>query len=182
MKIDFTGRGFDINERIRTFTQAKMDKIKKHIEEVHDVSVVLSVEKYRQKAEIKFSSNKKSFFGSGESNDMFLSIDRVVDKLEAQVKKFKEKNTSRKRNTHESIRNDQLPMVETQLESPRQDGEILVIPTEPSQIKPMNVEEAVDEMTKLEQEFLVFRNADSNDFNVVFRRKDGHIGYVSPSN
>ncbi len=178
MKIDFTGRGVEINDRIRAFTASKMDRLKRQLDDIRDVVVVLAVEKYRQRAEIRFQASTRVFHGADETNDMFQSIDRVMDKLEAQVRKFKEKINAKKRNTTETIRAAEEPAPAS---APVASGEIQVIRNN-NAVKPMNVEEAVEELLKLEHEFILFRNADTNALNVVYRRKDGNVGLVDPGN
>ncbi|CAM2068273.1 Ribosome hibernation promoting factor [Sulfidibacter corallicola] len=181
MRIDFSGRGVDITDRVRSFTIGKLDRLTKHLDDIQDVTVVLSVEKYRHKAEIKFLSRKRTFVCAEETNDMFGSIDRVVDKLEAQAKKAKEKLNGKKRNTHESIRHHVIssPLQERATDV-LADRELKIIRTDNSVVKPMSLEEAVDELTNFDQEFIIFRNHESDDYNVVYRRKDGHIGYIEP--
>ncbi len=176
MRIDFTGRAFDITDRVRTFTQSKMDRLTKLLDDIHDVQVVLSVEKYRNKAEIKFLSQKKTFHGAEETSDMFQAIDGVIEKLESQARKAKEKSQSRKRNATESIRINVL--------SQSSEGEtgLKVIHTDQTSVKPMSLEEAVDKMETSEQEFLIYRNSESDRINLVYKRKDGHIGFIEPGN
>ena len=179
MKVDFTGRGVDITPRIKTFTEGKLERLRKHLDEVQDMKVILSSEKYRQQAEIKFLSQKRTFVGSEESTDMFHAIDSVIDKLESQVKKHKQKRNSKKRNTTETIRDvntfeDVLPATEESAD------EVRVIRADSAMFKPMDLDEAVEELTKLNREFIIFRNSESDLFNVVYRRTDGHIGFVEP--
>lgn len=177
MRVDFTGRGVDITDRVRSFTQGKLERLRKHLDEINDVHVVLSVEKYRHKAEIKFQSLRKSFHGTEETSEMFQSIDRVIDKLEAQARKYKEKITSRKRNATESIRVNVISSEETDDGGER---ELKVINSDQSQVKPMSLEEAVDDLQKLKKEFLIYRNSETDRINVVYQRKDGHVGYIEP--
>jgi putative sigma-54 modulation protein len=179
MKVDFTGRGVDITDRVRSFTQGKLERLRKHLDEINDVHVVLSVEKYRHKAEIKFQTSKRSFHGAEETSEMFQSIDRVIDKLESQARKYKEKMNSRKRNTTESIRINVLSQPEP---TDKGERELKVIHTDQSQVKPMSLEEAVDELEKLNQEFIIYRNSETDRINVVYHRKDGNVGYIEPGN
>ena len=180
MKIDFTGRGVDITDRIRSFTDSKLERVKKLAEDMHDINVVLSIEKYRNKAEIKFLSQKRSYHGAAEeTNDLFKAIDQVVIKLESQVKKFKNKARSKKRNTSDSIRVNVLSLPEAPASGPA-DGEIRIIRSDNSEVKPMNLEEAVEELQKFNREFLFFRNSDSDLVNVVYQRRDGNIGLIEP--
>jgi putative sigma-54 modulation protein len=182
MKVDFTGRGFDITDRVRDFTSGKLEKLKKHLDDIHGVDVVLSVEKYRNKAEIKFLSQKKGFHGTEETPDMFSSIDKVIDKLETQVRKHKQKIASRKRNTNETIRVNVLSMPERRDETPRSDRDIRIIHTDHTAVKPMNLEEAVDELEKFNLEFIIYRNSETDRINLVYQRKDGNIGFIEPGN
>lgn len=182
MKIDFTGRGTAVSDQLRDYTQNKMGRLVRHFSDIRDISAVLSVEKYRHRVEIKFFAQKKGFHGAEETSDMFQSVDRVVDKLEAQVKKFKEKKTTKKRHTTDTIRASAPPLngsAAAPAESRR--SEIKVVRTSP-EVKPMNLEEALEELEKLNQEFIIFRNADNEHVNVVYRRKDGHIGLIEPGN
>ena len=177
MKVDFTGRGMEITDRVRDFTVNKLERLKKHLDDIQDVHVVLSVEKYRNKAEINFLSHKRGFHGAEETSEMIQSIDVVIDKLETQVRKFKEKMTTKKRNTTDSIRINVLTKPEPAVQERR---DIQVIQTDTTAIKPMSLEEAVDELTKFNQEFIIYRNAMSNRVNLVYQRRDGNIGFIEP--
>ena len=177
MRVDFTGRGVEITNQVRSFTQGKLERLNKLLDNIHDVHVVLSVEKYRHKAEIKFLSQKKAFHGADETADMYQSIDGVIDKLESQARKFKEKNHSRKRNTTETIRINVLSQRES-----GDDGGLKVITTDQTSVKPMSLDEALDELDKLAQDFIIYRNSDTDRINLVYKRSDGNIGYIEPGN
>lgn len=183
MKIDFTGRGIDATQAIRKHTEAKLDRLKKHLDDINDVTVVLSSEKYRQRAEIKFLSSKQAFYGQEETSDIKLSIDRVVEKLEKQVRRFKEKRLKKKRKSTESIKVNVVSVAEQEEPEPEEkiEPEIKIIKTNNFVVKPMSLEEAVQELQKLNQEFIIFQNAESEAMNVVYKRKDGHFGYIEPS-
>lgn len=180
MKLEITGRGFDITDRVRDFADSKIEKIKKHLEDIRDATLVLSVEKYRNKAELKFLSEKHVFHGSFEAPDMLQSIDRVIERVENQVRKFKDKQQKTKRNG-ETIRHHVIASTPEPVNGEviaEVDREIKIIRTDNAVVKPMSLEESVDELTKLNQDFIIFRNAETNDINVVYRRKDGNIGYI----
>ncbi|MCB1051822.1 MAG: ribosome-associated translation inhibitor RaiA [Acidobacteria bacterium] len=173
MKIDFTGRGFEITPSIRSHTQAKLERLLKHLDGIQDVTVVFSVEKYRQKCEINFLSSKHSFHGAEETDDMLASIDGVIEKLEKQARKLKTKRVTSKRKGQETIRvNGETALTGSS------EPEIRIIHTKPNEIKPMTVEEAVEQLQKSSHEFLVFQNSESDRLGVVFKRKDGHYGFV----
>ena len=181
MKVDFTGRGVEIEDRIKEFTHGKLERLKKHFDEIHDLTVILSTEKYRHKAEINFLSQKRSFHGAEESSDMYQSIDRAIDKVETQVKKFKQKQMTKKRHTTETIRANGM---ETEEHARKLTGnnEVKVIRSKNNVVKPMSLEEAVEELEKLNQEFIIFRNAETEMVNVVYHRRDGNVGLIESPN
>jgi len=177
MKIEFTGRGFEVTNEMKEHTSSKMNLIQRMLNNVHDVSVVLSTEKYRHRAEIKFLSNKQLFHGQEETADMLQSIDRVIEKLEKQARRFKQKKLSTKRNTSSTIK---APVEAIEVDVDHDETESHIFKVDNYQVKPMSLEEAAEEVTKLQQDFIVFRNADSNAISVLYQRKDGHYGYIEP--
>jgi putative sigma-54 modulation protein len=180
MKVDFTGRGVDVTPRIKSFTESKLERLRKHLDEVQSLAVILSAQKYRQQIEIRVQTKKRVFVGSEESNDMFHAIDSAIDKLESQLSKHKAKMVAKKRNTTETIRDAAVFDVQVAATEAAPAQEVQVIRTDNAMVKPMDLEEAVDELVKLEHDFLVFRNSETDDFNVVYRRSDGHVGYFAP--
>lgn len=173
MKIEFTGRGVDITDRIRNFTESKFDRLKKHLDAINDVSVVLSVEKYRHRVEIKFSSQKQSFHGHEETNDMFQAIDRVIDKLESQVRKYKQKKNDGKRRGSESIRHADVADSDTTGHE-----EDLRVIRDSREVSPMSLEAAIEELDNTEEGFVMYRDLETNTVSLVFKRADGHIGLI----
>jgi len=181
MRVDFTGRGIDITDRIRSFATSKLGRLEKLAEDMHDVSIVLSTEKYRHRAEVNFLSRKRNFHGTEETNDMFQAIDNVVTKLESQLKKVKGKETAKKRSTHATIRAaDPVPEPVDPGPAPGNGEEIQVIRAKHTDFRPMNLEEAVEQLQTRELDHLIYRNPETNTLEVVFKRHDGHIGVVEP--
>ncbi|AZG74692.1 ribosome hibernation promoting factor [Shewanella livingstonensis] len=93
MQINLTGRHVDITESLREYVQGKFSKLERHFDQIHNVHVVLNVEKLQQKAEAKINLNGAEIFAMSESNDMYAAIDALIDKLDRQVIKHKEKYT-----------------------------------------------------------------------------------------
>ncbi len=178
MKIDFTGRGVELTHNIKEHTESKLDRLNKHLDDIQDVAVVLSTEKYRHRAEINFLSHKHSFHGHEETADMLASIDRVVEKLEKQARRFKQKRLKIKRKSNESIRINVISLDDESNDNP--EPEVKIIRTENVVVKPMGLEEAVEELKKMDNEFLIFQNSESESMNVIYKRKDGHYGYIEP--
>jgi putative sigma-54 modulation protein len=178
MKVEYTGRQIEITPAIRRFTEDHLKKIRKILGEMIEVHAILTVEKYRHTAEINLTSRTFKINGIEETHDMYSSINSVLEKIERQALKHKGKKIARKRKPVESL----APSVSAHsgeaspvsAESPR------VIKTRSFAAKPMTVEEAVHEVSGSKNDFIVFRNAESEQVNVVYRRKDGNFGLIEP--
>ena len=99
MNLNLTGHHLEITPAIREYVDAKMSKIKRHFDHVIDVSIILSVEKLKQKAEVNVHMRGKDIFVETDSEDMYASIDSLVDKLDRQILKHKEKAVASRSNS-----------------------------------------------------------------------------------
>ena len=177
MRVEYTGRQIEVTPAIQKFTEDHLKKIRKLLGESIEVHAILTVEKYRHIAEINLKSTSFKLNGLEETNDMYSSINAVLDKIERQALKAKDRMIGKKRKTSSGNSGRSLVPVETvrvHPEPPR------IIRTESSAAKPMTVEEAVLEVTSSKSDFLVFRNAESDKVSVVYRRKDGNFGLIEP--
>ncbi len=91
MHINVTGHHIDITPALRSYVEAKLTKIQRHFDHVTNAHVILTIEKERQKAEATIHVNRASLFADAEHSDMYTAIDKLIDKLDRQVKKHKEK-------------------------------------------------------------------------------------------
>ncbi len=98
MQIDVTGHHVDLTDALRDYVQAKMDKLERHFDNVVDVHVILTVEKLVQKAEATMKLSGAKLYADATAQDMYAAIDGLVEKLDRQVKKHKEKVTDHRRN------------------------------------------------------------------------------------
>ncbi|MBD3669386.1 MAG: ribosome-associated translation inhibitor RaiA [Gammaproteobacteria bacterium] len=97
MQLDITGQQLDITDALRDYVTEKMEKINRHFDHVGNTHVILSVEKNRQMAEAKLNVTGAELFANAEHEDMYAAIDALVEKLDRQVKKHKEKLTDHHR-------------------------------------------------------------------------------------
>ena len=97
MQISVTGRHVDVTDSMRDYVTGKMEKLERHFDNVTDVHVILSVEKLRQKAEATVHVSGQNIFADDVQEDMYAAIDGLIDKLDRQVKKHKEKLTEHRR-------------------------------------------------------------------------------------
>jgi putative sigma-54 modulation protein len=107
MNLNLTGNHVDITPAMREYVLSKIDKITRHFDHVIDISVILSVEKLNQKAEATIHVRGKDIFVEADGPDMYASIDSLVDKLDRQILKYKEKNIDR-RNHHGGLKDQEI--------------------------------------------------------------------------
>ena len=176
MQTSVTFKNIDPSDHLKSYVGDKLDRFDKFLDNPAEANVVLAVEKFRHIAEINISGDRLSIIGKEETVDMYSAIDMVLDKLEKQIKKNKQK--IRERRSVAKNRNRSMPDVEIDL--PEEDTE-RQIKIRNIEYKPMDVEEAVLQMDLIEDNFLVFSNARSDQINVLYRRRDGHFGLIQPN-
>jgi len=176
MQTSVTFKNLDSSDTLRSYVQEKLDRFDRLLDNPAEANVVLSVEKFRHMAEINISGDRLTINGKEETIDMYSAIDMVLDKLEKQIKKSKQK--IRERRSSGKARNRDLLAEEANLPEEESERQIKIKHID---YKPMHVEEAALQMDLLDDNFLVFTNARSDQVNVLYRRKDGHYGLIQPS-
>lgn len=177
MQTSVTFKNLDPSDPLRSYVQDKLDRFDRLLDNPAEASVVLSVEKFRHIAEININGDRLTINGKEETNDMYSAIDMVLDKLEKQIKKNKQKVRERRIYSKGKTKN----LVNAEMSVPDEEPAIEV-KVKNIEYKPMDVEEAILQMDLLKDNFLVFTNARSDQINVLYRRKDGHYGLIQPSN
>jgi putative sigma-54 modulation protein len=176
MQTSVTFKNLDASDHLKAYVSDKLDRFDKFLDNPAEANVVLTVEKFRHIAEINIAGDRLNIIGKEETNDMYSAIDMVLDKLEKQIKKNKQK--IRERRPMPKNRNRVNLPAEEYVPEDEIERQIKVKHIE---YKPMDVEEAVLQMDLIEDNFLVFTNARSDQINVLYRRKDGHYGLIQPS-
>ncbi|MBW6511814.1 MAG: ribosome-associated translation inhibitor RaiA [Desulfuromonadaceae bacterium] len=181
MQIAVTFRHMETSNPLKTYLEEKVSRVKKYIDEPIDAQAVMSVEKkIRHRVEVTLVAKGITIKGSEETSDMYAAIDAVVDKIERQLKRYKDKI---KRHKPSVGRERQISKSVLSAESVDEGAvEPLIVRTNSFFVKPMSVEEAVMQMDLLHKDFLVFTDDRSAEINVVYRRKDGHYGLIEPRN
>ena len=175
MQTSVTFKNLDPSEHLKSYVTEKLNRFDKLLDNPAEAGVVLVVEKHRHIAEVNLTGDRMSINGKEETGDMYSAIDMVLDKLEKQLKRSKQKIRERRASAKgqtRTIREEASRMAE---EEPAREVKI-----ESLEYKPMDVEEAVLQMDLTDQGFLVFTNARSSQINVLYRRKDGHYGLIQP--
>ena len=173
MRITISGRNIDLTDGLRGAVEDKLSKLEKYFTPDTDVFVTLSVEKERQKIEVTIPMKGNMIRSEQVSNDMYVSIDLVEEVIERQLKKYKNKIISKQ----QSNSNFQKEFMEKESGA---DEEIRIIRTKKFGMKPMYPEDACVQMELLGHNFFVFRNAQTEEVNVVYKRKGNTYGLIEP--
>jgi putative sigma-54 modulation protein len=177
MRINVTFRHTEPNPTLKGYAIEKLSKLDKVINNTFDASVILSVEKYRHIAEILLTAKGISVKAIEETDDLFSAIDLVVDKVEKQVKKFREK-----RKEHSNYGNISKSIIEESMEEEdiSVSGDVEVVRLNNCLPKPMTIDDAVKHLEFSGKDVLLFLNYETNTYNVVCMLKDGRVGFIEP--
>lgn len=173
MKIAISGKNIDVTEGLRAAVQDKLGKLERYFTPDTEVIVTLSVEKERQKIEVTIPVKGNIIRSEQVSNDMYVSIDLVEEVIERQLRKYKTKIVDKKQEGG----NFQKAYIENDY---MEDEEIRIIRSKKFGMKPMFPEDACVQMELLGHNFYVFRNAETDEVNVVYKRKGNTYGLIEP--
>ncbi len=193
MNIKITGRHTELTDSIKDHVERKLEKFEAHFDKPMDIDVVLTVEKHRHIADVTLLSNGVRIHAEESSNDMYTSVDAVVDKIDRQIRKIKERR-------NKGFRPKKL--AEAELEAQPEAGMLTAdmfgdddkpgdqddglphtdrpIIQETLDRKPMDEEEAAMQLELSGEGFLMFTNAKTQHINVMYVREDGSFGLIQP--
>ena len=175
MRFIITGRNIDVTEGLKSAVEEKLGKLDRFFAPETEVNVTLSVEKERQKIEVTIPVKGNIIRSEQVSSDMYVSIDLVEEVIERQLRKYKNKIVEK----HQDGGNFRQEFIEKEVED---EEEIKIIRSKRFAMKPMDPEEACVEMELLGHSFFVFRNAQTDEVNVVYKRKGNTYGLIEPEN
>ena len=173
MKITISGKNIDVTEGLKAAVNEKLGKLEKYFTPDTNVIVTLSVEKERQKIEVTIPVKGNIIRSEQVSNDMYVSIDLVEEVIERQLRKYKTKIIGK----HKDGGNLRKEFIEKENEGEEEDQ---IIRTKKFGMKPMYPEDACVQMELLGHTFFVFRNAETDEVNVVYKRKNNTYGLIEP--
>ena len=175
MKFIIMGKNIEVTDGLRSAVESKIGKLEKYFNEDTEVHVTLSVEKDRQKIEVTIPMKGNIIRSEQVSSDMYVSIDLVEEIIERQLKKYKTKLIDKQQAAaffkQEFVEKDYM-----------EDEEVQIIRTKKFDIKPMYPEDACVQMELLGHSFFVFCNAETDQVNVVYKRKGNTYGLIEPEN
>jgi putative sigma-54 modulation protein len=184
MRINITGRHVEITDALRGHIEKKLDKLSSYGDNITDVRVVLSVEKYRQFAEITVSGRGNTKFHSHEAtDDMYVSVDKAAEKVERQVRRHASKRRSQRRKEEPAIEFEESSDEDSDEsdQSVESHGKYRVTVSNDFPPKPMSVEEALMQLDASDEAFQAFVNEETNEVNVVYRQEEGGYGLLRRS-
>ena len=173
MKFIISGKNITVTEGLKTAVQDKLSKLERYFTPDTEVVVTLSVEKERQKIEVTIPVKGNIIRSEQVSNDMYVSIDLVEEVIERQLRKYKNKIVDKQ----QAAANFQKAYLDKDYE---EDEEVKIIRTKKFGIKPMYPEDACVQMELLGHNFFVFLNAETEEVNVVYKRKGNTYGLIEP--
>lgn len=165
-------KNLESSDALKIYVSEKLDRMDKYFNGPAEANVVLSIEKFRHSAEINIIGDRLTINGKEETEEMYSAIDMVLDKLEVQIKKSKQKG----RDYRTKGKSGAVP-----LEHAGDDrGPQPRVRIHHIEYKPMDIDEAVMQMDLIKDNFLVFTNARTDAVNVLYRQKDGNYGLIQP--
>lgn len=176
MKVQVRGRNVEVTGALKDYVEKRLGKLDKYIDNLGDAQVTLTVEKDSHRIEVTIPINGMILRGEEATGDMYASTDMVVEKLERQIERHKGKLLRRTGTGAVKVAGPDS----RQTAAPEEDGP-RVVRTKRFAIKPMAIDEAVLQMNLLGHSFFVFSNSETDQVNVVYRRKDGNYGLIEPT-
>jgi putative sigma-54 modulation protein len=179
MRLQVKGKNVEVSDSIRSYAEHKLSKLEGRLHELTLVELELAVERnpsiaHNQVAEATVWTKGPVLRAREASTDMKASIDQLTEKLLRQVKHYRDRRT--RRGNRGTANADQGGMPVTPEET-----DLQIVKSKQFVLKPMSAEEAVLQLELIGHDFFVFRNADSEDINVVYRREAGGYGLIEPA-
>lgn len=179
MRLHVKGKNVEVSDSIRQYAEDKMSKLNRQLHELTEVELELSVEKNpsisaNQVAEVTVWTKGPTLRVTEASSDMKSSIDQLTEKLLRQVEQYRGKRRNRQ------VRGNGIPPGGSMSIPDEEDTGQQIVKTKQFSMKPMNAEEAVLQLELVGHDFFVFRSDETQDVNVIYRRKNGGYGLIEP--
>ncbi len=169
MTIKITGRRIEVTEGLKSYIEKKISKLERYFGESATANVTISVEKDRHIIEVTIFHDGMIFRAEVSNDDMYAAVDKVEDVLERQIRRQRTRLEKRlRKDAFADVKPTEFP----------EETEFKVVKTKVYSAKPMSVDEAILQMNLLGHAFYIFSNAETEDKNVVYKRKDGNYGLI----
>ncbi|HNZ07154.1 MAG: ribosome-associated translation inhibitor RaiA [Candidatus Cloacimonetes bacterium] len=178
MQITITARHFELTKAIRDYVETSCLKVKKYFDHIIHVHVTLALENNRNICELTLHASRFNLQSQAEEMDMYLSIDNALDKMEAQIKKLKDRVTDHQKKALKEQFNDFSRATEIQVNTESRARKTLKTKRVVPEI--MDVQEALEKIDELKEEFLIFKNVETDRLNVLVKRDAEHYKLFEP--
>ncbi|MDL2285112.1 ribosome-associated translation inhibitor RaiA [Desulfovibrio sp. OttesenSCG-928-F07] len=175
MNIAYNFKNFEPSEHLKKYAARRFQKLARFIPKADNtqLGINMSVDKFRHKIEVQFSGDNLNISAVEESQDMYASVDMVLDKLEAQLKKHSEKLKENRRG--------KAAATEEYIEFGAGKARTRkIVERDHFEHKPMHIDEAALQLTQRDDQFIVFLNAETEEVNVLYKRNNGNLGLILP--
>lgn len=177
MKVQVRGKGVVVTDALRDYADRKVNKLTKHFAQLNGATVTETIQGKQHRVEVQLDGDGVTLRGEEHGEDMYAAIDRVVDKLERQMQKYKGRQKNGHHN-HDHASPRTTPVEIEGLEEEVPTGRI--VRHKRFEIKPIHPNEAVAQMELLDHDFFVFENVETGEVNVLYRREDDNYGLLEP--
>lgn len=173
MRVMVIGKNINVTPALKEMIEKKISKLGRYFNPGVEARATLSVQKNRQIFEVTIPFNGVILRCEESTDDMYKSIDLVENKLERQIRKQRTKLSRRSNNSLRFFNMEEVAVED-------QDTGREIVKSKKFNIKPMTADEAILQMELVEHDFFVFKDADTNNINVIYKRKDGNYGILEP--
>lgn len=174
MKLIIQGKGMNLTDDILNYAESRFSTAERFFENIQDVNLIISKERGLFKSEVTISLSGTVIRGESKTQDIFSSIDDVLDKIKRQIKRYKESFIERRRETKKFLEKVESQNPSNIEEMPK------IVKVKKFTLKPMDEEEAIMQMELLGHNFFVFLNSNTDKINVIYKRNDGNYGLIEP--
>ena len=193
MRIVLTGRQIELTPSLKEFTEKKLDSLASYVDHIDEIDAILSVEKTKSQglmhtAEVTVWAKGINFRASQSHKDMYAANDLILDKLTKQITRYQDKRKKKPLRKHKkdqgafthAVFEFDEELIAAQEAEQQSNGKPKIIRSHNFSSKPMFIDEAAEQLQVLQQDFIIFNNADSDSLSVVYKRSDGNIGLIEP--
>jgi putative sigma-54 modulation protein len=180
MKVTVTGRNVDVTPALRKYAEDKVGKFDKYLSKISEATVTFSIQKHLHKVDVLIRANGTILQAEGITEELYASIDEATSKLDKQVRRHKDKITSRRKGESGKGKGARAAAVQPAVDMAAEPSEGVIIERQSYEMKPMPPEEAVMQLEIDGLDFLVFSNSENGQIGVVYKRKDGNFGLIEP--
>jgi putative sigma-54 modulation protein len=184
MLVTVKGKNVEVTDALKSYSEKKIQKLEKYFREIKEAQVTQSIQRNWHIVEVQLEGDGILLRGEERTDNMYASIDQVVEKLERRVQRFKGKlygkTTDKGPKERDAMREELAAEAEGETAMDQTEALPTIVRSKRFAIKPMSPEEAANQMELLHHDFFVFLNQDSENIGVVYKRKDGNYGLIEP--